>query len=537
MRFAVLLLVLAGAVFAGGADQAAALLKKGKAQAAADAARKLTEKDATNIDAWLVFADAQIALNEPAEAWTAIEGALEKNPQSAALSQKLGDVFIKMAERERDTTGDGTTITNYYLDAERMYGEAFGKDKNAADAVYGMAFANFNLRKNENAKKYIAQCLGLKRDHAKCLHLQAFMFYGVRKYPEAERIYEVALKLDDSEPVNMVRYGHCFYMQGKKEEAKAAYINALKRHPDNETAILSGLYYLAGKNYQKMAPMLKEASQVAPKSPHVWFHLGYAEFFANQFDSAESAFRRSVALKKDDARAVYWLGYALEKRGDANGALARYRKSLKITPTYEEPAGRFEAIILGNRNDIDAAEELYEELFRLAPTYGWGMNNYALILRNWAEARGAARQANPAREVRKRIKRSGEIYEMAAAILTKEAQIQSDCGLLFEFYPCNRDDKKAEKYFAEALVISEWTYRDAFSGIVRLCNRTKNWEVLKDHAEGVVGALEGRGLHAVAPVGSGPPRQLKNETPGMLAKAKAAVRVADRHLGKDKSDG
>ena len=530
MRFALSLLVLTGVVFAGGADQAAALLKKGQAQKAAAAARKLTEKDPTNIDAWLVFADAQIALLDPAEAWTAIEGAMEKNPTAAALSLKLGDIFIKMAEKERRTTNDGTTITNYYLDAERMYEETLKKDAGSADAVYGMAYVNFFLSKRDKAKKYIAQCLGLKKDHAKCLHLQAFMFYGDKKYPEAERIYEVALKLDDSDPVNMVRYGHSFYAQGKRDQAKAAYINALKRHPDNETAIVSGLYYLAGKKYGTMIPMLKEAGQIAPKSRHVWFHLGYGEFFANNFDAAESAFRRAAALKKNDARAVYWLGYSLEKKGNANGALKQYRAALKLSPDYTAPAGRFEGILRSKRNDIDAAEKLYEELVKLAPTYGWGMNNYALLLRDWAEARGAARQANPAREVQKRIKRSGEVYEMAAAVLTKEAQVQSDCGLLFEFYPCNRDDKKAERYFSEALVISEWTYRDAWSGIWRLCKRTKNWEVLKDHAEGVVGALEGRGLHAVAPVGGSAPREVKNQTPGMIAQAKAAIREADKHL-------
>ena len=55
----------------------------------------------------------------------------------------------------------------------------------------------------------------------------------------------------------MVRYGHSFFVQkGKREQAKAAYIAALKRHPDDDTAIRSGLYYLAGKNYAKMGPVL-----------------------------------------------------------------------------------------------------------------------------------------------------------------------------------------------------------------------------------------------------------------------------------------
>jgi hypothetical protein len=132
-------------------------------------------------------------------------------------------------------------------------------------------------------------------------------------------------------------------------------------------------------------------------------------------------------------------------------------------------------------------------------------------------------------DVAKRLKRSGEVYEEAAALLQNEPQVQSDTGLLFEFYPANFDADKAKRYFCRALEISDYTYRDAFDGLNRLCRKTGDWETLRDYSEGVIGSLE-RGKQAIAPVGGGSPRELPNETPGLKARAQAAFRDANARL-------
>jgi len=532
MRILFVMAALTAMAYAGGADAAATKLKKGDAEGAAVAARKLAEKDPSNVDAWLVLADALIAQGEPSDAWTALETAMEANPKDARLSLKLGDVFVKMAEAEQAGGKDGTTIMNYYLDAERMYAEALQKDPKSADAVYGMAYANFYANRKDKARKFISQCLGMQKDHARCLALQAFLFYGERKYPEAERIYEAALKLDDSDPTNMVRYGHTLLVQKKLKEAKAAYIACLKRHPDTHVPIVSGLFYVAGKNWRGMAPILKEAAAAAPKSAPTWYYLAYVHDLNGDTRDAEAAYKAALKIQPQNAHYMYGVGYMKEKQGDARGALAMYRKALKAMPGHPKAAARFEGMIQGMRNDIDAAETLYGELLDLAPQNGWVRNNFALMLRNWAEPRGASKQENLAPDVRRRIKRSAQVYEQAAKLLPKEAQVQSDTGLLFEFYPAIRDDKKAEKYFVEALVISEWTYRDAWSGILRLARKTKNWALLKEHAEAIIDSLENYGRHIKAPVGGGVPRELPNQTPMILEQAKAALRLANKGLGK-----
>jgi tetratricopeptide (TPR) repeat protein len=360
--------------------------------------------------------------------------------------------------------------------------------------------------------------------------LQAFMLYGEKKYAAAADKYAVALKLDDSDPLDMVRYGHCFVALGKPDDAKAAYIAALKRHPDNDTAIRSGLYYLANRSWREAGPIMAEAAAGAPKSAPTWYYLGYTQFLGQDWEGAAESFRKAMSLSPKTSSYVYFLGYALEKQGDARGALAQYRKALQLDPNNVDAAGRFELIIRG-QTDFDTIEKLYEELARLAPEQGFIFNDYGLVLRNWAEGRGAAKNPNPPALVLRRLKRSGEIYEIAAKLVPDDAQVQSDTGLLFEYYPAIRDDAKAKKYFTRSLEISEYTYRDAFDGLNRLCQRSGDWETLLDYAEGVIGALE-RGGSAVAPVGAGAPRALgPQQTAALLARAKAAAALAKSKLG------
>jgi len=534
MRQAIVLVVLCAAVLAGGADQAKNLLEKGDLQRAADTARRLTKRDALNVDAWLVLADALVRQGKPADAWEALEAAMETSPKDARLYVKLGDVFVAMAVAEQASGGDGTTIRNYYLDAERMYAGGATRDPKSADAIYGQANVNFWLGEKAKAKELLTLCLGLKEDHGRAHALQGYIFYLDKKYPEAQQKYETALKLDDSDPLTFVRYGHTFFGQGKYEDAKKAYIAGLKRHPNNEMPIRSGLYHLANRNKQPknwlhLEPYLQEAVKLAPDSAPAWYYLGYCRLQNNRFEEALTAYRRADKASPGNAAYLFNIGYCHEQMGDAEPALGHYRKALKAQPDYKDATDRFYLLAIVKRADIGAASKLFEELVTLAPNTAGVHNDYALILRNWAEANGATGQ-EPSQEVRQRIKRSGEIYEIAARLAPDDPQIQSDTGLLFEFYPCNFDAAKAKRYFRRSLDISGYVYRDAFDGLFRLCVRTGDWTTLRDYAANVVDALDQGGQHAVAPVGAGQPKELPNETPGLLARARSGLKQAEARL-------
>ena len=494
-------------------------------------ARAAVAKAPNDAKAVLALADALLGIDEPEDAWTAIEKSLELIKDDGRLDLKLGDIFVRLAQKEAAGDADGTTIQNFFLDAEQMYIAAFAKDPKAAAALYGKAFVNLQLNRKDEARKAAADALGVDKKLGKAHALQAYMFYLDRKYDAARDKYEVSLKLDKSEPLDFLRLGHCYLRLEEPAKAQEAYIAAIKEHPDSDVTVRSGLYYLAGKNWKKMAPYLKAATEAAPKSAGTWYFYGYSLFLNSKYDESLAAFKKALKLKPDSAQYLHWVGFTYERKNDGKKALEFYRKALKANPNYAEPATQFQNLALAYAsNNFEQAEKLLEELIRLAPNNGWIQNNYALVLRDWAERRGAGRNPNPPAEVKRRIKRSGEVYELAAAILTTEAQIQSDCGLLFEYYPSNFNAEKAEKYFVRALEISDFTYRDAWSGVQRLCKKTRNWELLKDCAEGVLGALEDSGKVPTAPVGGTTPQAVPNAKPAMIAQAKAALALADKNL-------
>ncbi len=516
-----------------------------KAERAARAAVKKNPKD---IGAWLTVADAMMKRGEPHDAWTLLEDrAMPALPGNLRLTSKLGEIFLAVGAKEAANRGDGTYIRNLYMDAERMFDEVLAKEPKNAEALFGKARANYQLsdvaERMAAAKKAISDCLIADPKFAAAHALQADMLYAaartvkdaasrLAKYAAAESKYEIAISLDKSTSLWFVRLGHARIAQGKRDSAKAAYLDGLKHHPDDATPILSGLAYLAGKDWKKMVDPLKEAVAIAPKSAHAWYYLGYAYYVNGLNDAAAAAFKKATTLKPGMTEALFYIGQTFEKQNKADKALDYYRRVLKANKDHQGAAQRFHDMALARPTDISQAEKLFEELIRLAPTrkqhMGYFLNNYALVLRNWAERAGAAKDSPPP-AARKRIKRSGEVYEMAAAILTNEPQIQSDTGLLFEFYPCNRDAVKAKRYFTRSLDLSDYVYRDAFDGLTRICYRTKDWELLSDYAEGVIGAIE-RGRQAIAPIGGQAPREVKAQTPGLRARAQRALQTAKAKL-------
>lgn len=551
MRTATLLLLLAVPALAGGADDARRLLAQGDAGKAAEAARKAADKNPSDIDAWLVLVDALFELEQPADAWEALEPAIEKNPKEPRLSLKLGDAFVMLAEKEKTESGDGMTILNYYLDAERNYGEALKKDPKCAAAVYGMASANFESGRaggKERAAQLVAECLGIDGNFAKAHALQGYMLYldgqqqkkeadAKQKYAAAEAKYALALKLGDNDELDMLRYGHTLLAQGRLDEAKKAYLAATAMHPESDLPIKSGLYHVANRGEAKpswtnpkLKPVLEEATKEAPKSPFAWYYLGFCQATVQAWDDAFKSYGHALELDPTNANYMYQCGYMQEKMGNGEKALDAYRDALKAAPEFADAAFRFEGLI-GTRADVERAEKLYEELIALAPGNADVHNNYALLLRDWAEATRKATDDSPPADVKRRLKRSGEVYEIAARLAPEVAQIQSDTGLMFQYYPCNFDAEKAKAYFTRSLALSDNAYRDAFDGLARLCQQTKDWETLADYAERVVGSME-RGNQAIAPAGGGAAQPLPNETPGMKARAEAALRLAQQKLKK-----
>jgi len=88
------------------------------------------------------------------------------HPADARLHLALGDVFLRMGRQEQRRGADGTTITNFYLDAERQYDAALAADPQSKDAVYGKARVNYEVSgtvagAKRKAAALVSRCLAM----------------------------------------------------------------------------------------------------------------------------------------------------------------------------------------------------------------------------------------------------------------------------------------------------------------------------------------------------------------------------------------
>ncbi|MHC4452525.1 MAG: tetratricopeptide repeat protein, partial [Planctomycetota bacterium] len=178
--------------------------------AAVKKARAAVAKNSKDADAQLALADALLAINEPEDAWSAVEKAVEEVPTDGRLDLKLGDIFVILAQKEAAGGADGTTIQNFFMDAERMFDAAFQKNDKLAAALCGKAFVNLQMNRKDKARKAAADALGIDKNHGRAHALQGYMFYLDQKYDAACNKYEISLKLDKSDPMDNLRLGHCY---------------------------------------------------------------------------------------------------------------------------------------------------------------------------------------------------------------------------------------------------------------------------------------------------------------------------------------
>ena len=99
--------------------------------------------------------------------------------------------------------------------------------------------------------------------------------------------------------------------------------------------MLAGIYEREG-NLDKAIEKEKENKKTYSKSPAVAFRLGLLYYKGEQFDNAKKEFEEAVALDKEYANALYFLGLVLDRQGDKKGAIEKFEKVSKSNPENED---------------------------------------------------------------------------------------------------------------------------------------------------------------------------------------------------------
>ena len=138
--------------------------------------------------------------------------------------------------------------------------------------------------------------------------------------------------------------------------------------PDQPPLILGGLAYkilTRGTEGEEARALVRAAQQRHPGDFWINLHLGYI-LLAERPEEAVGYFRAAVASRPESSQAHIMVGRALHDAGDADGAIAAFRKAIPLTSNLA--VARDLARALAPRGGLEEARALWAKQLEASPS-------------------------------------------------------------------------------------------------------------------------------------------------------------------------
>jgi tetratricopeptide (TPR) repeat protein len=240
---------------------------------------------------------------------TGLEDQVRTNPGSADLRVAIGDAYMK---------------DNRPKEALAQYQEALTIDGSREDALYGTGLAFRDLGDLTSAGSALQTVIESNKSNPSAAlnkRLQGAHFYlglvlrDQGRYDDAINELRAALGLNRSDADTLFELGKTFALNGNSDDASAALETALAFVPD---------YRDAYTELEKLSVTTGDQARAT-----------YAGAMLEVLDGkARDAVPKLQTVAEQGQSAHYWwaLGYAQEKSGDKDGAIAAYQKAVAINP-------------------------------------------------------------------------------------------------------------------------------------------------------------------------------------------------------------
>ncbi len=226
--------------------------------------------------------------------------------------------------------------------AREVFERAIKLNPKLADAYLNLGLLLAEKQQFSDAQKQIVEALALNRDPARAgyLHfLNGRLLDELGKSADAAKEFTEATKLQPGNADSWIGLGRTRQALGQHQEAATAFAKAVSLAPQNPDAyLLLGQEYLTLGQAEKAIEPLRRARELLPHDRGALLSLTRALREAGQTKEAGELSRELAKMSHsqptpDQLKAASDLntaGTELEKAGDLNGALAKYRQSLEI---------------------------------------------------------------------------------------------------------------------------------------------------------------------------------------------------------------
>jgi tetratricopeptide (TPR) repeat protein len=163
----------------------------------------------------------------------------------------------------------------------------------------------------------------------------------------AEGHFEAAVRLVPELAFAHYNFGVLLQRQNRADQAAREYLLAIALSPNSIEAGQAhnnlGILYLASKNYTAALPELNAAIALNPNEQNSYIGRGMIKLESWDYDGATADFARANEISPSPI-ACFWLGRALESKGEYVRAENAYAAALQLAPGMTEARTRLEAL-------------------------------------------------------------------------------------------------------------------------------------------------------------------------------------------------
>ena len=193
----------------------------------------------------------------------------------------------------------------------------------------------------------------------------------------------------EQDAMRLIDQGHTLEADGRLEDAKQCYLDAIRMVPTLARAHLNlGNALLAEGNLQGALEAFRTAIKHKPDYAGAYYNIGNALIGGGQLDDAVTSYRRALQIQPDYAEVHCALGVALHDQGLSAEAAASQRRALEIDPNFVEAHCNL-GNILHALKQFEGASACYLQALRLKPDLAEAHNNLGLALKDLGQVKDA----------------------------------------------------------------------------------------------------------------------------------------------------
>lgn len=328
LLYSLLIISITNTVYAGNsADSAQLYLQKGmqykserRWQLALNNLQKAVSFDSTNISVLEALGDVANDMRQYNAAINAYEMLVRVDPNNAKAIESLANLYFNFNNTEK-----AVAYANK-MDALKIGGSRH-------HYIVGMcAYKEENYPVAINRLLYY---LDTDSTNAEVLYSIGRAYVDMERYEKALPYYEKSITLDTKNYMRVYELGMVYFARVNYPKAIEKFELAAARGMRQDADFLSNLAnaYVNTGNNEKGIELFKKALEKRPYSQTILTDLGYAYYYNKNYQEAIDTWDQVLQLDKTNARSLYMIGMAYQKKGDKGKGQALCDRAIEMDPS------------------------------------------------------------------------------------------------------------------------------------------------------------------------------------------------------------